>query len=127
MLLNPQRIKELGYWKDEYEELYIETTGYKSGDLNILKVDRDDMARFDLSKLTPIVQEIPDDLIRESMMIGTKEEIIKRIRKYVEAGADHFIFSSTNGASSKNAPFTYWDASRIISEEIIPLFKSSNV
>lgn len=127
LLLNPDRIKELGYWKDEYEELYVETTGYKSEDLNILKIDRGDVARFDISKLMPITQEIPDDLIRESMMIGTKEEIIKRIRKYIEAGANHFIFSSTNGASSKNAPFTYWDASRIISEEIIPLFKNSNV
>ncbi len=127
LLLNPDRIKEFGYWKDEYEELYLEVTGYKSEDLNILKIDRDDIARFDITKLMPIAQEIPDDLIRESMMIGTKEEIIKRIRKYVEAGANHFIFSSTNGASSKNAPFTYWDTSRIFSEEIIPLFKNSNV
>ena len=127
LLTNPQRIKELGYWKDEYEELYIEATGYKPEELNILKIDRDDVTGFDLRKLQPIVNEIPDDLIRESMMIGTKEDIIKRIRKYIEAGANHFIFSSTNGASSKNAPFTYWDASRIISEEIIPLFKDGNV
>ena len=127
LLTTPQRIKELGYWKEEYEEIYLETTGYKSDELNILKIDRDDVAGFDLRKLQPLVNDIPDDLIRESMMIVTKEEIIKRIRTYIEAGANHFIFSSTNGASSKNAPFTYWDASRIISEEIIPLFKEGNV
>ncbi len=127
LLTNPRRIKELGYWKDEYEQLYIDATGYKSEELNILKIDRDDVLKFDLRKLEPIVKDIPDDLIRDGTMIGTKEEIIKRIRKYIEAGANHFIFSSTNGASSKNSPFTYWDASRIISEEIIPLFKDNNV
>ena len=127
LLTNPRRIKELGYWKDEYEELYLEATGYKSEELNILKIDRNDMKKINLNKLEPIIREIPDDLIRESMMFGTKDEIINRIRKYVEAGANHFIFSSTNSASSKNAPFTYWDASRIISEEIIPLFKNANI
>lgn len=127
MLTAPQRIKELGYWKEEYEELYLEATGYKSEELNILKIDRDDVIGFDMRKLQPLVEDIPDNLIRESAMIGTNEDIIKRIRKYIEAGANHFIFSSTNGASSKNAPFTYWDASRIISEEIIPLFKEGNI
>jgi alkanesulfonate monooxygenase SsuD/methylene tetrahydromethanopterin reductase-like flavin-dependent oxidoreductase (luciferase family) len=127
LLNNPQRIKELGYWKGEYDDLYLQVTGFKSEELNVLKIDREDVAKFDYSKLEPILNEIPDELIRESAMIGSKEEIIKKIRRYVEAGADYFIFSSNNGASSKNAPFTYWDASRIISEEIIPLFKNSNV
>lgn len=127
LLVNPRRIKELGYWKDEYEEVYLEATGIRSEEMSILKVDRDDVPRFDLKKLEPILDEIPDDLIRENAMFGTKEEIIKKIRKFIEAGAQYFIFSSTNGASIKNAPFTYWDASRIISEEIIPLFKNSNV
>ncbi|MFX0080804.1 MAG: LLM class flavin-dependent oxidoreductase [Candidatus Hodarchaeota archaeon] len=127
LLTNPRRIKELGYWKDEYEELYLGATGRKSEDMNILKIDREDVRRFDIGKLEPIVQDIPDELIHESLMIGTKEDIIKRIKSYIEAGANHFIFSSTNRASSKNAPFTYWDASRIVSEEIIPLFKDGNV
>lgn len=127
LLMNPRRIKELGYWKDDYEEIYFDATGIRSEEMSILKVDRDDVARFDLRKLEPILNEIPNDLLRESVMYGTKEEIIKKIRKYIEAGTQHFVFSSTNGASSKNAPFTYWDASRIISEEIIPLFKNSNV
>ncbi|MHA2007850.1 MAG: LLM class flavin-dependent oxidoreductase [Promethearchaeota archaeon] len=127
LLSAPQRIKELGYWKDEYEDLYLQATGFKSEELNILKIDGGDIAKFDYSKLEPILYEIPDEVIHENEMIGSKEEIIKKIRRYIEAGADHFIFSSKNGASSKNAPFTYWDASRIISEEIIPLFKNSNV
>ncbi|MFX1375487.1 MAG: hypothetical protein ACFFA0_06725 [Promethearchaeota archaeon] len=37
------------------------------------------------------------------------------------------IVKTMNEASTKNAPFTYWDASRIISEDIIPLFKNGNV
>ncbi|MFW9988888.1 MAG: LLM class flavin-dependent oxidoreductase [Candidatus Odinarchaeota archaeon] len=127
LLLNPRRIKELGYWKDEYEELYLEATGYKSEQLNILKIDGNDRKKINLKKLEPIIREIPDDLIRESVMIGSKDEIIQKIRKFIEAGANYFVFSSTNGSSSKNAPFTYWDASRLITEEIIPLFKNANV
>lgn len=127
LLMTPRRIKELGYWKDEYEEIYFEATGVRSEEMSILKIDRDDITRFDLRKLEPILNEIPDNLLLENMMFGTKEEIINKIRKFVEAGAQHFIFSSTNGASSKNAPFTYWDVTRIISEEIIPLFKNSNI
>ncbi|MFX1364226.1 MAG: LLM class flavin-dependent oxidoreductase [Promethearchaeota archaeon] len=127
LLLNPRRIKELGYWRDEYEELYLEATGHKSEQLNILKIDGNDRKKINLNKLEPIIREIPDDLIRESVMIGSKDEIINKIRKFVENGANYFVFSSTNSSSSKNAPFTYWDASRIISEEIIPLFKNANV
>jgi alkanesulfonate monooxygenase SsuD/methylene tetrahydromethanopterin reductase-like flavin-dependent oxidoreductase (luciferase family) len=127
LLYNPQKIKELGYWKEEYDDLYLKVTGFKSEELNYLKFDREDVAKFDYSTLEPILNEIPDELIRKSEIIGSKEEIIQKIRRYIEAGVDHFIFSSNNGASSKNEPFTYWDASRIISEEIIPLFKNSNV
>lgn len=127
LLSNPRRIKELGYWKDEYEQLYLEATGQKLDDINILKMTPEDIASFDFGKLAPILNDIPDDLIRDTLMIGTKEDIIERLKKYAEAGVNHFIFSSLNGASSKNAPFTYWDVTRIVSEEIIPLFKNSNV
>ncbi|MFX1426824.1 MAG: LLM class flavin-dependent oxidoreductase [Promethearchaeota archaeon] len=127
LLTNPRRIKDLGYWKEVYEEFYLNVTGHKSEDINILKIDRSDVLNFNLEKLEPIIEDIPDDLIYDSLMIGTKEEIIKKIRSYIEAGANHFVFSSTNGASKKNAPFTYWEASRIVSEEIIPLFKEENV
>ncbi len=125
MLMQPRLIKELGYWKEEFDELYCEATGYKCDEMSILKIDREDIGKFDVNKLSTIISEIPDKEIRENLMIGPKEEIIKKIQKYVEAGAQYFIFEFVNGASSKNAPFTYWDVSRIVSEEIIPLFKNS--
>jgi hypothetical protein len=57
-------------------------------------------------------------------MFGTKEEIIDKIQKYVDLGAQYFVLEIQNGASSKNTPFSYWDVSTILSNEIIPLFKS---
>jgi len=124
--MQPRTLKKLGYWKDEFESIFQEATGFSSDDMSLLVYDREDVAKFNYKKLTPIAAQIPDELIRESGMIGTKEDIIKKIQKFVDAGAQHFIFELQNGVSSKNAPFAYFDVTKIISEEIIPIFKDSN-
>ncbi|MFX1553383.1 MAG: LLM class flavin-dependent oxidoreductase [Promethearchaeota archaeon] len=123
LLLQPRAIKEIGFWKDEFDDIFFEATGFGCEEISPLKVDRDDLLKFDLKKLEPILDNIPDKVIRENGIIGTKEEILKKIKNYIETGAQHFVFTIDNGASSKNAPFTYWDVCKIISEEIIPLFK----
>ncbi|MBA7558282.1 hypothetical protein ES705_51080 [subsurface metagenome] len=124
MVMQPLVIKELGYWKDGFDDLFCEATGYKCEEISLLKVDRDDIVKFDLNKLSIIIDQIPDDVVRSNIMFGTKEEIIKKIQKYIDLGAQYFVLEIQNGASSKNAPFTYWDVSRILSNEIIPLFKA---
>jgi phthiodiolone/phenolphthiodiolone dimycocerosates ketoreductase len=126
LALQPRILKKLGYWKEDYEQLFKEATGFDSDVMSILMYDRDDARKFKINKLAPIVEDIPDKLIRESGMVGTKEDIIKKIHKYIDAGAQHFVLELQNGVSSRNAPFTYFDVTRIISEEIIPMFKDSN-
>jgi alkanesulfonate monooxygenase SsuD/methylene tetrahydromethanopterin reductase-like flavin-dependent oxidoreductase (luciferase family) len=124
--MQPKTLKRLGYWKEEYEEIFKNATGFSSEEFSILVYDREDTAKFDYAKLAPLSEDIPDEMIRESGMVGTKEEIIKKIQKFVDAGAQHIIFELQHGVSSRHAPFTYFDATRIISEEIIPIFKESN-
>ncbi|MFX1326399.1 MAG: LLM class flavin-dependent oxidoreductase [Promethearchaeota archaeon] len=126
LAMQPRTLKRLGYWKDEYEQIFKEATGFASNEMSILVYDREDTAKFDYQKLAPLAADIPDELIRESGMIGTTEDIIKKVQKFVNAGAEHFIFELQHGVSSRNAPFTYFDVSKIISEEIIPIFKDSN-
>ena len=125
LALQPRIIKEMGFWKKEFDQLYFEATGFNCDEMSLLNFDREDVGEFDVNKLSVIIEDIPDNKIRENVMIGTKEEIIKKIQNYIDVGAEYFVFEIQNGASRKNAPFTYWDVSRILSEEIIPLFKKS--
>lgn len=122
MVMNPRVMKQLGLWKEEFDKIFCDATGFECDEMSLLVYDRDDMAKFDINKLRPIVEEIPTEMIRKNSMIGNTEEIINRVQKFVDEGAMHIIFEIQNGSSSKNAPFTYWDVSKIISNEIIPIF-----
>ncbi len=124
LILQPRVIKDLGYWKAEFDSIYKEATGFEPDKMSLLKYDREDIAKFDLTKLNPIMESIPDSIVRENVMLGTKEEIIDKIKRFINSGAQYFIFEIVNGASSKNAPYTYWDVSKILSDEIIPQFVS---
>jgi phthiodiolone/phenolphthiodiolone dimycocerosates ketoreductase len=125
LAMQPRTLKKLGYWKEEYEQIFQEATGFTSEEMSILIYDREDAARFNYTKLAPLAEDIPDKLIQESGMVGTKEDIIKKIQKFVDAGAEHIILELQHGVSRRNAPFTYFDVTKIISEEIIPVFKDS--
>ena len=122
LAMQPRYLQSLGYWKEEFDQLYIDATGYKANEMSLLKYDREDMNKLDLKKLNTITDQVPDELIRKNIMIGNQEEITQKIKKYIDIGAQYFIFEIVNGASSKNAPFSYWDVSRILSDEVIPQF-----
>ncbi|MHA1271287.1 MAG: LLM class flavin-dependent oxidoreductase [Candidatus Helarchaeota archaeon] len=124
LALQPRIIKRLGYWKDEFDDIYYEATGYNWNEMSLLKYDREDIVKFDMNKLNQIIENIPDNVIRDNVMLGTKEDIFQKIQKYIDVGAQYFIFEIVNGASSKNAPYTYWDVSRILTQEIVPQFKN---
>jgi alkanesulfonate monooxygenase SsuD/methylene tetrahydromethanopterin reductase-like flavin-dependent oxidoreductase (luciferase family) len=123
LALQPSIIKKLGYWKDGFDQVYCEATGYECDEMSLLKYDREDVDKFDVNKIQVILDEIPDEIVRENVMYGTKDEIIRKVQKYIDVGAQYFIFEIVNGASSKNAPFTYWDVAKFLSDEVIPQFK----
>ncbi|MBD3228375.1 MAG: LLM class flavin-dependent oxidoreductase [Candidatus Lokiarchaeota archaeon] len=123
LVLQPRVLKKMGYWKDEFDDIFCEATGYECDEMSLLKYDREDVGKLDINKLKPIMNEIPEKELRENLMIGNKEEITKKVEQYVNMGCEYFIFEIVNGASSKNAPFTYWDVSRILSDEIITKFR----
>ncbi len=124
LAMTPKVLKTLGYWKEEFDQIYCEATGFECDEMSLLIFDREDLGKFDVKKLAAITEQIPDKKIRENVMVGTKEEIIKKIQNYIDLGVQYFIFEIQHGASSKNAPYTYWDVSHIISDEIIPNFRS---
>ncbi len=119
LFLQPSVLKDLGYWKDEYTSIY-RNQGIDPDRISLLTYDADDIAKLDYSKMLPIVADIPEDAIKSITLAGSQEEIRKKIQAYVEAGARSFCFEIINGASKRNAPFTYFDVSRILATEIYP-------
>ena len=102
LALQLKTLKRLGYWKEDYEQLFKEATGFDSDVMSILVYDREDARKFKLNKLAPIVEDIPDKIVRESgLMVGRKEDIIKKIQKFVDAGAEHFVLELQNGVSRR--------------------------
>lgn len=123
LVLEPSLLKALGYWKDEYEQIYRDQ-GIHPDKVSLLTYDADDVAQLDISKMFPIVADIPEDVIKSITLAGSPEEVRKKIQTFVDAGARNFCFEIINGVSKRNAPFTYFDVSRILAEDIYPTLKS---
>jgi len=119
LVLQPQVLDALGYWKNEYAVIYRDQ-GIHPKQLSLLTYDAEDVARMDISKMLPVVSDIPEEAIKSITLAGSKEEVRKKIQAFVDAGARKFCFEIINGVSSRNAPYTYFDVSRILAEEIYP-------
>lgn len=122
LALQPQLLRLLGYWKDSYSEIYG-SQGLDPERLSLLTYDAADVARLDIGKLLPIVADVPEAVLKEISLAGTPEEIAQKLDAFIQSGVKHFCFEIINGASRRNAPFTYWDVSRILAEKIISPLK----
>ncbi|MFX1580820.1 MAG: LLM class flavin-dependent oxidoreductase [Promethearchaeota archaeon] len=119
LVLQPQVLAALGFWKEDYSSIYHEQ-GIHPSTISLLTYDADDVAKLDISKMLPIVSDIPEDVIKSITLAGSPEEVRKKIQAFVDAGANKFCFEIINGVSKRNAPYTYFDVSRILAEEIYP-------
>ncbi|MFX0168287.1 MAG: LLM class flavin-dependent oxidoreductase [Candidatus Hodarchaeota archaeon] len=119
IVLQPPVLKAIGYWQEDYIPMY-QDQGIDPDRVSLLTYDANDLARLDISKLLPIVANIPDEALQSISLAGPPEEIMKKIRAFAEAGVKHFCFEIINGVSKRNAPFTYFDVSRILAEDIYP-------
>ena len=119
LVLQPQVLDALGYWKDEYSQIYLEQ-GLRPDRISLLTYDSDDVGKLDFSKLFPIVEAIPETAVKSTMLVGSPEDIQKTVQAYISAGAQSFCFEIINGVSKRNAPYTYFDVSRILAQNIFP-------
>lgn len=122
LIMTPNVLKCHGYWKDEFCELY-EKAGVNPERLSLLEYDSNDLKKIRVEKLLPIIKDVPDELIRQQVFVGDEEEITKKFEQFIEAGAEYFVLEIFNGTSSKNAPYTYFDVSKILAEKIVPQFR----
>ncbi len=123
LALQPRLLQTLGYWKDSYFEIY-RSLGLNPKRLSLLTYDAADVAKLDIGKLLPIVADIPEAVLKEISLTGTPEEITQKLDNLIRSGVRHFCFEIINGVSRRNAPFTYWDVSRILAERVIPPLKA---
>ncbi len=119
LIMQPQVLDALGYWKDEYIQIYRDQ-GIHPDRLSLLTYDAGDIAKLDLRKMLPIVADIPEDAIKSITLAGSPEEVGKKIHAFNDAGARNFCFEIINGVSKRNAPFTYFDVSQVLAEKIYP-------
>jgi phthiodiolone/phenolphthiodiolone dimycocerosates ketoreductase len=119
LALNPWLLRELGYWKEDFAQIYRDL-GLDPNRLSLLTFDADDIAKIGMTKLVPLVSGIPEAELQTGLLIGTPEELTKKIQAFIDAGVSHFCFEILNGASRRNAPFTYFDVSRVLAENIYP-------
>ena len=122
LALEPRLLRELGYWREDYAQIYKEQ-GLDLDILSLLTYDVDDIAQLDISKLMPIVTDSPEKVLRAIALAGSPEEVTKKLEAFIKVGVDHFCLEVINGASRRNAPYTYWDVSRILAEDVIPVLK----
>lgn len=119
LVLNPWFIRELGYWKEDFAQIYRDL-GLDPNRLSLLTYDATDVAKLDISTLIPLVSEIPESELNTVVLAGSPDELTKKIQAFIDAGVGHFCFEILNGASKRNAPYTYFDVSRILAKEIYP-------
>ncbi|MFW9831888.1 MAG: LLM class flavin-dependent oxidoreductase [Candidatus Thorarchaeota archaeon] len=119
LALSPWLLQQMGYWRDEYAEIYS-ASGLDPQRLSLLTYDAEDVAKLDISKFLPLVADIPESQLKTVLLAGTPEDVQRKIEAFVKAGVQHFCFEIINGMSKRNAPFTYVDVSQILAEDIYP-------
>lgn len=119
LALNPWLIQQMGYWKEDFADIYKDLN-IDPNRLSLLAYDADDVAKLDIGKLLPLVSDIPESELQRVILAGSIQEITRKIQAFVDAGVEHFCFEIINGMSRRNSPFTYFDVSRIIAEDIYP-------
>jgi len=118
-----KEMKLLGYWKEEKRELY-KKLGFSPEKLSLLSFHSID--QLDLGVLGEIVKDVPNDFVREATLMGTKEEVTKKLEKLIKGGVQHFVLMIDNDIAKdpKNPdPYTYEHVYQILTREIIPYLK----
>ena len=70
-----------------------------------------------LTQIIAMMAQATPDKARERMIVGSKQECIDKIERYIKAGVTHFIFMHV-------PPMTAEDDFQAFAEDIIPHFRS---
>ena len=121
-----KELKPLGYWKEEKRELY-RRLGFEPETLSLLSFSSVD--QLDLGIVGEIVKDVPNDFVREATLMGSKEEVTKKLEKLIKSGAQHIILMIDNDLAKdpKNPePYTYEHVYNILTKEIRPYLKEQS-
>jgi len=121
-LQHPYSLKPLGFWKEEKRELYRKL-GFEPETLSPFKFFTTDNIDFNI--VSQIVSDIPDDFIRKSTLMGTKEEVINKLERLIKTGVQYFVLMIDNNLRAKPKSYTWEHVFQLLSDEIIPYLKEN--
>jgi alkanesulfonate monooxygenase SsuD/methylene tetrahydromethanopterin reductase-like flavin-dependent oxidoreductase (luciferase family) len=107
-LIWPELLDEAGYnieIADEYRGLQY--TKIMPNDAEMLRKFREMGAKY-----------YRREIVLDFVIAGSKQDAIKRIEEYIEAGVDHFIFRDFSPDRKKSL--------RVLSKEILPYFRGNS-
>jgi alkanesulfonate monooxygenase SsuD/methylene tetrahydromethanopterin reductase-like flavin-dependent oxidoreductase (luciferase family) len=113
----PHTLKALGFWKEENRELYGKL-GFNPDTLSQLAYTTLDS--LDLAIVGKIVEDVPDKVVRDATLMGSKEELTKKLESFIKIGVQHFVLMINNPLRPKPDPYSWQHAFQVLSEEIIP-------
>jgi alkanesulfonate monooxygenase SsuD/methylene tetrahydromethanopterin reductase-like flavin-dependent oxidoreductase (luciferase family) len=113
----PRALKALGYWKEEKRELYNKL-GFNPDTLSQLSYSTLD--NLDLATVGKIVEDVPDKIVRDATLMGSKEELTRKLESLIRAGVQHFVLMINNPLKPKPDPYSWQHAFKVLSEEVIP-------
>ena len=56
------------------------------------------------------------DMVMDFVIAGSKDDVVKRLEEYIDAGVDHFFLRDFSPDKEKSV--------KVLSEEILPYFRS---
>ena len=118
----PYSLKPLGFWKEEKRELY-QKLGFDPETLSPFKLYTIDNIDFNIVK--EIVSDVPDEFIRKSVLMGTKDEIINKLEALIKVGVQNFVLMIDNPLRAKPKPGTWEHVFQLMTDEIIPYLKEN--
>jgi alkanesulfonate monooxygenase SsuD/methylene tetrahydromethanopterin reductase-like flavin-dependent oxidoreductase (luciferase family) len=118
----PRALKALGFWKDSKRELYHKL-GFNPDTLSQLSYTSLD--NVDLATVGKIVEDVPDKVVRDATLMGSKEELIKKLESFIRSGVQHFVLMINNPLKPKPDPYSWQCAFKVLSEEIIPYLREN--
>ena len=71
------------------------------------------------------MSDVPDEFIRKSVLMGTKDEIINKLEALIKVGVQNFVLMIDNPLRAKPKPGTWEHVFQLMTDEIIPYLKEN--
>ncbi len=119
----PRDFMSSKFWREEKREIY-RRMGFEPEKLSLLSFSR--VEQLDLEALSQLVEDVPDSFVRDATLMGTEEEVTRKLERLIDAGAQHIILMIDNEVAKRcesPEPYTYEHVYDILTRKVVPYLK----